>query len=370
MPFIPLDFPREVLDVGSSGDKGRRWLVNNWGELENYWKGRNGSGNVYFTAYGYRATTPPRNHRVDYDTPIIRHFVMDFDCADFKQRGERVDFAFMHEQAKRLHRFLIHENYRHFMWFSGGGFHFWIPLENMYTPSDESNKRRIREGGRNLITKWHKKLNLSCNDPSVAFDTSGMIRIPNSYNSKRGAWSIPISSKEMLELTHDGFMELAQEPRTGYIEIEGENVDIVLPKMRNHFQKTVEKVDGLPDVTLDDIIVLPCLAQAALGAGNPTHKARFHLASYLAARLRWFYPSKSVETEVKLEHVERIANIISEQGWVDYDSDITRHQVETIVLGGESKQGYCAATCATLEYDGLCIGRCRYYDGSIGDTDE
>jgi len=370
MSFIPLDFPREVLDVGSSGDKGRRWLVNDWNELENYWKGRNGSGNVYFTAYGYRATKPPRNHRVDYETPIIRHFVMDFDCADFKQRGAEVDFSYMHEQAKRLHRYLIHENYRHFIWFSGGGFHFWIPLANTHMPSDGYSVSRVKEGGRNLITQWHKKLNLSCNDPTVAFDTSGMIRIPNSYNAKRGAWSIPLSSEEMLELTHDGLMELAQEARQGYIEIGEVDVEIKIPERKNHFTKTVEKVDGLPDVTLNDIIVLPCLAQSALGAGNPTHKARFHLASYLAARLRWFYPPESVSNEVKTEHVDRIVQIISEQGWVDFDDGVTQHQVETIVFGGDNKKGYCAATCATLEYDGLCVGRCRYYDGSIGDVDE
>ena len=148
------------------------------------------------------------------------------------------------------------------------------------------------------------------------------------------------------------------------------DVEIKIPERKNHFTKTVEKVDGLPDVTLKDIIVLPCLAQGALGAGNPTHKARFHLASYLAARLRWFYPPESVSNEVKTEHVEQITQIISEQGWVDFDADVTQHQVETIIFGGDNKKGYCAATCATLEYDGLCVGRCRYYDGSIGDVDE
>lgn len=366
MSFIPLDFPREVLEIASNGIQGGRYLVRNWNELEKYWKGKNGSGNVYFTAYGYRATKPPRNHRVDYDTPIIRHFVMDFDCKDFKQRGADVEFAFMHEQVKRLHRFLLHENYRHFIWFSGGGFHIWIPLESMHTPSDGFSTARVKEGGRKLISAWNKKLNLSCNDPTVAFDTSGMIRLPNSYNAKRGCWSIPLNSEEVFNLTHDEIMELAQEPKSGYIEYGTVDVKIEIPQRKNHFKKKkTELVDDLPDVTLDDIIVLPCLAQAALGEGNPTHKARFHLASYLAARLRWFFPPESVNQETKIEHTKRITQIISEQGWVDYDPSVTRHQVETIVLGGDDNNGYCPATCATLEYDGLCIGRCRYYDGSI-----
>ena len=370
MGFISLDFPREVLEIASDGKQGGRWCVKNWAELEKYWRGKNGSGNVYFTAYGYRAPTPPRNHRVDYDTPIIRHFVMDFDCKDFKQRGADVDFPFMHEQVKRLHRFLKYENIRHFVWFSGGGFHFWIPLRDMYTPSNESHKRRIREGGRNLITAWHKKLNLSCNDPSVAFDTSGMIRIPNSYNSKRGCWSIPMSSDEILNLTHDEIMEKAQTPARGYIEIEGEDINITVPESKNSFKKSVEKVEGLPDITLGDIIVLPCLAQAALGEGNPTHKARFHFVSYLAARFRWFFPPEAVDNETKTTHVDRICSVIEAQGWVDYNENITRTQVENIVFGGSGNKGYSAASCATLEYDGLCIGKCRYFDGSIGDEND
>ena len=365
MPFIQLDFPREVLEIGSNGQQGGRYCVKNWNELERYWKGKNGCGNVYFTAYGYRATKPPRNHRVDYDTPIIRHFVMDFDCKDFKRKGIDVDFDFMHEQVKRLHKYFLDNDIRHFTWFSGGGFHFWMPLSKTHTPSDGFTIARIKEGGRKYLSRLHKELDLSCNDPTVAFDTSGMIRIPNSYNSKRGCWSIPLTSNEILNLTYDGFMELAQEPRTGYIEHKGNNISIKVPDRKNPFNRKVAKVESLPDITLDDIIVLPCLAQAALGEGNPTHKARFHLASYLAARFRWFFPPEAVSTDDKEKHVERIIDIIEQQGWVDYNEHITRTQVENIVFGGSKNNGYTAATCATLEYDGLCIGRCQYFDNSM-----
>ena len=48
MSFIELDFPREVLEISSGGKHGGRYLVKNWGELERYWKGKNGSGNAYF----------------------------------------------------------------------------------------------------------------------------------------------------------------------------------------------------------------------------------------------------------------------------------------------------------------------------------
>ena len=34
MPFIELDFPREVLEIGSHGKSGGRYLVRNWDELD------------------------------------------------------------------------------------------------------------------------------------------------------------------------------------------------------------------------------------------------------------------------------------------------------------------------------------------------
>lgn len=364
MAFIALDFPREVLEIGSSGTHGWRYMVESWDELEQYWKGKNGSGNAYFTAYGYRATKPPRNHRVDYDTPVIRHFIMDFDCKDFKQRGAEVEFSYMHEQVKRLHRFFLNERLRHFVWFSGGGFHVWVPLSETLMPTSVSDVRRIKQGGRALMSQWHEKLGLGCNDPAVAFDTKGMIRIPNSYNARRGCWSIPLHSDELLNLTHDDLMELAQEARPGYIEHGEESVTITLPKRNNPFKRNVTKVENLPDVTLDDIIVLPCLSPA-LGLGNPTHRQRFHLVSYLAARLRWFYHPEAVSDEVKVEHVERICDIIEKQQWVDFDPDVTRGHVESIVIGNGSNSGYSASTCRKLEYDGLCSGICRYHDGTI-----
>ena len=159
--FIELDFPREILEMGSQTGRAGRFLVRDWDELERYWKGKNGSGNAYFTAYGYRATKAPRNHRVDYDTPIIRHFIMDFDCKDFKKRGQDVDFSYMHEQVKRLHEYLLSEDYRHFIWFSGGGFHIWIPLSETFIPSSTTDIRRIKDAGRKLLAEWDSKTKVS-----------------------------------------------------------------------------------------------------------------------------------------------------------------------------------------------------------------
>ena len=364
MSFITLDFPREVLEITSDGQKGYRRLVSDWESLERYWKGKNGSGDVYFTAYGYRALTPPKNHRVDYNTPIIRHFVMDFDCKNFRKHGEDVSFEVMHGQVKNLHSFFLEKDITHYIWFSGGGFHVWVPLKKTYTPSNGIEVTRIKDGGRKLLSDWHKKFNLFCNDPTVAFDTAGMIRIPNSFNSKRGCWTIPLHSSEILESKHEDLWEISQEYRSGYIQHGNKQISIQPPKKKKGCSKNNRKPVDLPEISLDKMLVLPCLAQSAMGPGNPIHKARLHFVSYLASRLRWFFPPETISLEEKQKHVKQLVKICEAQGWVDFDENITRTQVESIVIGGAGNNGYSPAMCRTLIHDGLCTGKCKYYDGT------
>ena len=364
MAFVELDYPREVLEIGFNGQKGFRRIVHNAKDLERYWKGKNGLGNVYFTAYGYRGTTPPKHHRVDYNTPIVRHFVLDFDCKDFRNKGMDVEFAFMHEQVKRLHKHFLRNNIEHYIWFSGGGFHFWIPIKDRILPNSGLEVSRIKTAGKTLIANWNEKLNISCCDPTVAFDFAGMIRIPNSYNFKRKCWMIPLTSDEIMDLNHYEYLDVAQEARVGYIELveNGEPLHLELPKKKAIVCKKREEKRNMPDVSFGKMLILPCLAQAALGEGNPIHKARFHLVNYLAARLRWFLSPESVTDEDKVEHIEKIVSICEAQGWVDFDKDITSIQVSSIVNGG-----YSLSSCKTLINEGLCSGICMYYDGTAGE---
>ena len=40
---MPIDFPREVLELPSNGARGWRRIVHNADELERYWRGKSGS---------------------------------------------------------------------------------------------------------------------------------------------------------------------------------------------------------------------------------------------------------------------------------------------------------------------------------------
>ena len=362
MSFIPFDYPREVLELSAmEGGLGYRRIVKNAQELEQYWRGKNGSGNVYFTAYGYSSTQAPKHHRVDYDTPLIHHFVMDFDCKDFKAKGAEVPFSVPRAEVIRLHQFLLKDDTKHFVWFSGGGYHVWIPLSESLKPTKGSAVSHIKHSGRTLLNKWDRLLNLRCNDPTVAFDTAGMIRIPNSYNARRGCWMIPLSSDEITSLDYEDLMRIAQNPREGVVQLGEKPLKFEVHKRTTMTMGDIKEID-VPTVSLNNIHVLPCLVQAAMGGGNPIHRARVHFATYLADRLRFFFPHYHISKDEKGRHVQQISSICKEQGWVDYKPEKTEQQVRSIV-----EKGYTHAKCSTLYSEGFCIGKCKYYDNSMGD---
>ena len=169
-----------------------------------------------------------------------------------------------------------------------------------------------------------------------------------------------MTTDEVMQLDEEDLIELGQNARNGYIMHGSKKLELKLPeRKRGMFHQKRKKVDDLPDVALGNIIVLPCIAQAALGSGNPPHRARYHLASYLADRLRWFLPMDAVDDNELPQHSQQIIDICSSQGWADYSEDVTTTQVESIVY-----KGYPHAKCATLIQEGFCVGKCRFHDGT------
>jgi hypothetical protein len=138
-----------------------------------------------------------------------------------------------------------------------------------------------------------------------------------------------------MNMSHDELIDNAQDSIGGYIQHGNKPLSIVLPERKQIFTARRKEIVDLPDISIDGLTILPCLAQSAMGEGNPTHRARLHFASYMASRL-----------------------------WVDFDESYTRGQVESIVYGGSGNSGYNAGMCRTIISDGLCSGRCKFYDGT------
>ena len=358
MNLLRLDFPREVLDIQASGAKGFRRLVSTGTQLERYWAGKNGLANAYMTVYGYRATTPPKHHRCDYNTPVIRHFVMDFDCKDFRKRKD-VDMAVPLSQIQTLHTYLLDHDIHHGVWFSGGGFHVWIKLKEDYMPTNGREVSRIKEAGRRLLNIWEADLDLSCSDPAVPFDTAGMIRIPNSFNDKKGLWSIPLTSNEILTGTPESIMELAINPRRGYFSYGELGVHLeVKEQTATPFKRNTPKMN-IPTAKMDGVKILPCLNAVACQEGNPDHYPRVYLAQFLLHRLRWFNGRNSQSDEEKEKAVDQVISFMSTLGWADWDPDVTRKHVRYIADKYDDHP-----SCATLYGKGYCMGKCQFHDGT------
>ena len=291
---------------------------------------------------------------------------MDFDPKDFrKNKGNSVDIEAPLEQTKRLHYHLLESDISHCIWYSGGGFHVWIGLDKAYIPSSGDNLSDIKEAGMKQVSDWIHQLDLYCSDPAVPFDTSGMIRIPNSYNSKRGLWSVPLTTND-LERGLEHIMLKALEPGKGMIPYgsEGLKLDVVKGKSRGKIFNPKSKPIDLPTISMDGVIILPCLNQSACRVGsNPSHDERVQLVKYLSKRLRNFIPVERIDRSKIEEHTETIVNFIKSLEWADFKEETTRYQVSTIV-GTEYPQ-----TCSMLYKKGMCLGKCRYWD-KTGAIDE
>ena len=366
---IKFDFPREVLELSTEKGKGFRKLVSTTNDFESYWLGKNGVSNAYMTVYGYRATEIPNHKRVNLQTPIIRHFVLDLDAKNFKDRNRSdVDPQETLEQTRRLHTYLLANGIEHGVWYSGGGFHVWVSLDKAYIPSSGSHVSSVKEAGMQVVNGWVHKLDLFCSDPAVPFDTSGLIRIPNSYNAKRGYWSIPLETHELMDKDIWEIMDMALQPRSGRFTDgdAGIKLDVKKPSEREQIFNVSTPIIDLPTISMDGVVILPCLNTAACQqGGNPSHDARVQLVKYLSKRLRNFFPLESISEQDRQEHTEQIVKFIRKLEWADFNEGVTRYQVSTIV-----NKDY-PQTCSMLFKKGHCLGKCRYWDktGTIEERD-
>lgn len=353
MNIIEFDFPREAGLF--------RKVVHTPKELETYWGSLRNSQCAYTSVYGFRAVKPS-GKRGEYNTAIVRHFVLDFDkkarkgSIVFDVNGDQVL-----NQVRRAHQMLMDKDIHHAVWFSGNGFHIWIKLSKTHRPSTGSEVSLIKAAGKKVINRWKDALDLTCMDPTVPFDMARLIRIPNSYNAKQhvGRWSIPLKSEELLEWNWDEICERAERHRRGQYMYGTNGVDLPIEEVKStRFTNTGPAIE-FDTVEMNGIKILPCLVEAACQVGsNPPHDARKSLVIYLASRLRNFLPVERTTQDSRDEHAELISQYIHTLQWADYDENVTRYHVSTIVNGGYHQH------CSSLESGGLCLGRCQLWDGT------
>ena len=351
--LLTFDYPREVNLF--------RRVVHDKEQFTKWWSSLENSSDAYTTVYGFRELKSPNYRRGDYQTAIVPHFVLDFDCTSIVG-GRRVDVppSVPHHEVRRLHQHLLELDILHGIWFSGGGFHVWVKLSKTHLPTTGMDSSILKGAGRHTVRRWADLLSMNCIDPTVTFDLASLIRVPNSYNVKRGLWSIPLQTHELMEWDWERIQQEATSHRSGCFAYGQQGLDLDLDSQPTiHLQGLVNPTTDIPTINMDGVAVLPCLQASACRSGsNPTHDARYHLASYLAARLRHFQPPQSVP-HLEAEHTDKIVGFIATLDWVDYKESITKERVGHIVRGP-----YGHTPCWSLFNRGYCVGKCHLWDGT------
>ncbi len=352
--LLVLDFPREVNLF--------RRVVHDKDEFNKWWTSLGNASDAYMSVFGFQQLKEPNYRRGNYQTAIVRHFVLDFDC-QMIQGGSMVEVppTVVLNEVRRLHNYLLEQDIKHGIWFSGGGFHVWVKLDRVHTIGTYEMSSILKGAGRCLVRSWANELSLQCIDPTVTFDLASLIRVPNSYNVKRGLWSIPLTTEELTTLEWEDIQELAQTHRSGYFSYgsTGCHLDTTISLEDSLYGMLNHDTENIPTLTMNGIAVLPCLQASSCRTGsNPTHDARYHLVAYLAARLRHFRPPQTVNG-LAPKHIDQITDFIRTIQWVDFNPEITRNYTKHIVEGP-----YKHTSCASLFNRGYCVGKCQFWDGT------
>jgi hypothetical protein len=321
-------FPREV-------DMRKRKVVHNMDELQRYVAATNGADNLTTTVYGFRQLKTKGN-RGEYNTAVIPHFVIDMDYERAMTEGTTAaqagDRCF--KEVYALHQHLVSNDWRHAMWFTGGGVHIWVSLDKTYEPAPIELGDFLLTG-RKMIDGWVKQWDLTTLDPVVSFRPDRHIRIPNTYNFKRGLWGMPLTTED-IEAGWQSVIEKASEPHGGMVPYGTKGMVIKTKKRDPDAPFEAEPVD----VDMKRV-------------GN--------LAMYLQDRLRSFArpPRSSPITNRSIK--DTIVSFIRDLNWSDYNEDTTVSYINHNV-----DRYYKTPSCRTLHQKGYCIGRCPFYDRSGG----
>tara|TARA_R110002110_G_scaffold35277_2_gene119295 strand:+ start:308 stop:1372 length:1065 start_codon:yes stop_codon:yes gene_type:complete len=346
-------FPREM-------DMRKRKVVHDMDGLQHYVKATNGADNLTTTVYGFRELKP-NGHRGEYSTAIIPHFVMDLDYERALTGGKTAKEAGNKclQETYALHQHLLSNDWKHAMFFTGGGVHIWVNLSRTYHP-EGSEMSDLLVSGRRMIDGWVKEWNLSTLDPVVSFRPDRHIRIPNTYNFKRGLWGMPLTTND-LENGWDSIVKKANVPHDGMVLYGTQGLELNVIKRNPSKPFSAEPVEVIAE-RINNITVLPCIGAAScVKGGNPPHEARTFLVMFLQDRLRNFArpPRSSPISPDSIE--ETIHSFIKKLDWADYKKSETTKYVNHSV-----NQYYRTPSCRTLYERGYCIGRCSFYDGSGG----
>lgn len=295
----------------------------------NYINFFNGKTECFTNTYNYRSTFVDEYKRTRFDrkSVIIDRIPFDFDSVT------------SYNDMYKLHCYLEADNIMHIINFSGKGYHVYICTEI----NDENTILDVLL----FQNKICKELNLDV-DPTIVGNPSHMIRIPGTFNKRRGRFCINLTSNE-INTSHDEICELAKSQRKGVTPI-GNTLFIL-----EHFKSS----DILPDyptfnIMLEDLdidleLLIPCLTTNIRTGGYIPHNERVWIVQYLSEIYRNGKHPDSLSIDELNSIVFTIVDFF-EDIVVDFDRKITESQVRGIV-----KKYVNSPSCQKLQIMGKCI---------------
>ena len=331
-------FPREM------GLKRRR--CNSESQFKEYVRRIIGKASCYTSLYSFDRMEQDRPWRFDYTTANIDKAWWDFDS------GEHSIESVKHDVAKLINRLVGDIS----LIATGRGFHVYQFFNKSVTGYEWRNhlNRYERDMAQGLTT-------LDC----VGLPEK-LVRIPNTFNPKRGRWAIPIDAREFAE-SPDTFV-IPTKPQPHHFQqcpiLHPRNTPESFDFIRWVYdnpppQKGVNLgvFDGhISDIS--DIPIPPCISDAT-HRESPAHFARLALVQHLSEEFRMFASPDTVSNEQWDEIEDRIFNYIKGLGWRQFVPTKTRHGIRTNMKYKQSP------TCKALASHNMCMGKCWRYDGTI-----
>jgi hypothetical protein len=272
------------------------------------------------------------NHK----TAIVSKLFFDFDVD--KKNPDDEEYLI---QARKLHEYLKERNIKHFVYFSGRGFHIFVlvkpKLARMMNNADEA----VRIARLRIINK----LNLM-SDPSTK-DLMRFARMPNTINIKTNKFCIPLKPEE-LYLSREEIEKLAETQRFGIDPSCGEElIDITKYDTEKVAYEPKEVSKSLHPV--DEKFLqkkLPKCILASLSEGSCGYYERYAIITALRDACCY---SRSDTKKVLKKYLteEKYYHCVRDEGQVDYLYD---------------RQKLLFPNCTTLKEQGICVKGCSGQD--------
>ncbi len=193
-----------------------------------------------------------------------------------------------------------------------------------------------------------------------------LVRIPMTYNPKRGRWAIPLDTKKFIS---DPFnYRIPKKPSSSMAEYcpylgpepLQDSFSLVQwvsanPAPKRPSGTAILKASDVGD--MDSIPIPPCLSKS-IRVENPPHHVRLALANYLCEELRWYADPDSLTADAKQNIEDRITSYISTLGWRDYNEQRTRQGIRSAINYKQSP------SCRWFQARGMCPEPCWADDGS------